>query len=43
MLAYPDIQKRAQGELDNTLDLRNHLRLPTMEDQDSLPFITAII
>ena len=39
MLAHPSIQTRAQEELDSKLDGR----LPTPDDQASLPFITAIL
>lgn len=38
--AYPDIQKRAQDELDRVVG-RN--RLPTVEDEKNLPYIRAII
>lgn len=41
MLLYPDIQARAQTELDSVFTGR----LPTFEDNDeeSLPYITALI
>ena len=39
MLAHPSIQRRAHEELDSKLDGR----LPTLDDQASLPFITAIL
>jgi len=40
MLMHPEVQKRAQSELDGFL---NRDRLPEMEDRDALPFITAIM
>ncbi|PSR93708.1 hypothetical protein PHLCEN_2v4603 [Hermanssonia centrifuga] len=40
MTMYPDVQKKAQGELDRVLGSG---RLPTFEDRDSLPYIEAII
>ncbi|KAH9974526.1 cytochrome P450 [Russula compacta] len=39
MLLYPDIQKRAQDELDSVTGRK---RLPTYEDRTRLPFIDAI-
>lgn len=38
--AYPDIQKRAQDELDRVV---GRDRLPTLEDEINLPFCHAII
>ncbi|KAJ3555935.1 hypothetical protein NM688_g2302 [Phlebia brevispora] len=40
MMSYPDVQQRAQEELDTVVGAG---RLPTMEDIDSLPFIQAIL
>ncbi|KZT39057.1 cytochrome P450 [Sistotremastrum suecicum HHB10207 ss-3] len=40
MLTYPEIQKRAQKDLDNLL---HGERLPTFEDRDQLPFLSAIV
>ncbi len=40
MAMYPDVQKKAQGELDRVLGSG---RLPTFEDRDNLPYIEAII
>jgi cytochrome P450 len=38
MLLYPDIQKKAQDELDSVIGRE---RLPTFEDRSRLPFIDA--
>jgi cytochrome P450 len=38
-LLYPDIQKRAQEELDA---VTGRERLPTFEDQPRLPFVDAV-
>jgi len=40
MMLNPDIQKRAQAELDA---LTSRTRLPTSSDKDSLPYTTAIL
>ena len=37
---YPDVAKKAQEELDSVLDGE---RLPTFDDQESLPYITCIM
>lgn len=39
MTLYPDIQARAQKEIDMAIGDR----LPTVADQEKLPFITAIL
>ncbi|ELU40025.1 cytochrome P450 [Rhizoctonia solani AG-1 IA] len=39
MALYPDIQRRAQEEIDRVLNTR---RLPTINDRDALPFTWAI-
>ena len=39
MLLYPDIQKKAQDELDSVTERE---RLPTFDDRPRLPFIDAI-
>ena len=39
MLVYPDIQKKAQDELDSVIGRE---RLPTFEDRPRLPFIDAV-
>lgn len=41
MALYPDVQKRAQVDIDQLLENSN--RLPTFDDFDSLPYIRAII
>lgn len=38
--AYPEIQKRAQDELDRVV---GRDRLPTVEDEENLPYCHAII
>ena len=40
MAANPEVQKRAQEELDSVIGLG---RLPTIEDKPSLPYITALM
>jgi len=41
MLHYPEVQRKAQAELDRVL---NHgERLPDYEDQSDLPYITAVM
>ncbi|KAI0060303.1 cytochrome P450 [Artomyces pyxidatus] len=39
LVLHPSVQKRAQAELDRVV---GHSRLPTFEDQPSLPYISAI-
>lgn len=39
MLLYPDMQKKAQHELDSIIGRE---RLPTFEDRPRLPFIDAV-
>jgi len=39
MTIYPDIQARAQAELDSVV---GNDRLPTFDDRDSLPYVNAI-
>ena len=39
MLLYPDIQKKAQEELDSVI---GRDRLPTFEDRPRLPFVEAV-
>lgn len=39
MLLYPDIQRKAQDELDSVVGRE---RLPTFEDRLGLPFVDAI-
>jgi hypothetical protein len=38
--AYPEIQKKAQAELDHVV---GRYRLPTIEDEKNLPYCHAII
>lgn len=40
MLANPEAQAKAQAELDAVV---GHGRLPEFSDQDSLPYLTAIV
>ncbi|KAI0926476.1 hypothetical protein AcV7_005406 [Taiwanofungus camphoratus] len=40
MVAYPDVQAKAQRELD---DIVGKARLPNFDDQQSLPYVNAII
>ncbi|KAI0718537.1 cytochrome P450 [Cerioporus squamosus] len=40
MATYPEVQKRAQAELDTVVGLH---RLPTIDDEKLLPYISAII
>ncbi|KAG2357360.1 cytochrome P450 [Suillus spraguei] len=40
MVLYPDVQKRAQAEIDSVV---GRDRLPTFEDRESLPYIDAIL
>ncbi|KAI0318715.1 cytochrome P450 [Amylostereum chailletii] len=40
MAKHPEIQKRAQAELDSVLSSN---RLPTFEDRDSLPYLDSVI
>ncbi|KAI0031851.1 cytochrome P450 [Vararia minispora EC-137] len=44
MCLYPEIQQRAQAELDTLLCLDGHLeRLPTFSDRKNLPYLNAIV
>jgi cytochrome P450 len=40
MVLYPDVQKRAQAEIDSVI---GRDRLPTFEDRASLPYIDAVL
>jgi cytochrome P450 len=40
MVLYPDVQKRAQAEIDSVIGTD---RLPTFEDRASLPYVDAIL
>lgn len=39
MVLYPDVQRKAQAELDAVV---GHTRLPDFNDYDSLPYINAL-
>ena len=41
MVRHPEVQRKAQAELDRVL--HNGGRLPSYEDQSDLPYITAIM
>lgn len=40
MIAYPEVQKKAQEELDAVV---GRDRMPTFADRDSLPYINACV
>lgn len=40
MARHPEVQKRAQDELDRVL---GGSRLPVMADREALPYVTALI
>ena len=40
MAAHPEVQKRAQEELDSVI---GRSRMPTLADRDSLPYIRATV
>ena len=40
MILYPDVQKRAQEEVDRVTGCK---RLPEYDDQESMPFIQALV
>ena len=40
MVLYPEVQKRAQEELDSVL---GHGHLPQFGDEDSLPYLKAVL
>ena len=40
MALYPEVQKKAQEELDNVI---GNDRLPEFSDRDSLPYINAVV
>jgi cytochrome P450 len=39
MVLYPEVQKRAQEEMDRVL---GHGHLPQFEDEDALPYLKAV-
>lgn len=40
MLSNPEVQRQAQQELDNVL---GHGRLPNFDDEDTLPYVSALM
>ena len=40
MVLYPEVQRKAQAELDSVI---GQDRLPTLEDREQLPFIEAVV
>jgi cytochrome P450 len=40
MLVHPEVQRRAQAELDQVV---GHARLPNMDDAQNLPYLRAIV
>jgi len=40
MTLYPDVQRRAQAEIDEVVG--NH-RLPTLADKEHLPYVCAVV
>ena len=40
MILYPDVQKRAQEEIERVVGLD---RLPEHEDRESLPYVYAVV
>jgi hypothetical protein len=40
MMLYPEVQEKAQAELDSVVDSD---RLPTLEDRSQLPYIMALV
>lgn len=40
MVKYPDVQAKAQAELDGVL---GHGYLPTFENEDELPYLSAVV
>ena len=40
MVLYPEVQRRAQEEIDSVL---GHGHLPGFGDEDSLPYVKAVI
>ena len=40
MIAYPEVQKKCQEELDNVI---GRSRMPTFRDRESLPYIRATV
>lgn len=42
MLKYPEIQRRAQDEIDAVVQQVGKDRLPTFEDREQLPYVRAV-
>jgi hypothetical protein len=40
MVRHPEVQKKAQAEIDSVI---GHGRLPTLEDRESLPYLNALL
>ena len=40
MLIYPDVQRKAQKELDGVI---GRVQLPSLQDRERLPYIDAIV
>lgn len=40
MVLYPDVQRRAQAEIDNVI---GNSRLPSFEDRDTLAYVNALV
>ena len=40
MVLYPEVQKKAQAELDNVI---GRSRLPDFSDEEALPYISAVV
>lgn len=40
MVLYPEVQKKAQAELDAVI---GHNRLPTFSDREALPYVEATV
>lgn len=43
MLIYPEVQRKAQDEIDALLSNGSNARLPEYSDRPSLPYIDAIV
>ncbi|RAH49639.1 cytochrome P450 [Aspergillus brunneoviolaceus CBS 621.78] len=43
MALFPDVQRKAQAELDSVLGAADRLRLPTFADRENLPYLNALI
>jgi cytochrome P450 len=43
LLMHPEVQERAQAELDSVLGTGPHARLPDYSDREDLPYLSAIV